>query len=152
MRGSVFKMKFRVLSGEFESIETSPGFAQLLGENWNWSHKKINNPDHVGKKFVKWQKSRSVSCNFTEKFELHNFWQEKWQKTEWTKILRTDSVRQKKTRNTHQCKCSWNGDAIKIFEKRNIVILGAKFGNAYVFSPDRHNCILGAVGAWAGLW
>ena len=59
--------------------------------------------------------------------------------------------RQKKTRNTHQCKCSWNGDAIKIFEKRNIVILGAKFGNAYVFSPDRHNCILGAVGAWAGL-
>ena len=60
--------------------------------------------------------------------------------------------RQKKTRNTHQCKCSWNGDAIKIFEKRNIVILGAKFGNAYVFSPDRHNCILGAVGAWAGLW
>ena len=35
VRGSVFKMKFRVLSGEFESIETSPGFAQLLGENWN---------------------------------------------------------------------------------------------------------------------
>ena len=54
--------------------------------------------------------------------------------------------------NGPQCKCSWNGDAIKIFEKRNIVILGAKFGNAYVFSPDRHNCILGAVGAWAGLW
>ena len=27
------------------------------------------------KKFVKWQKSRSVCCNFTEKFELHNFWQ-----------------------------------------------------------------------------
>ena len=35
VRGSVFKMKFRVLSREFESIETSPGFAQLLGENWN---------------------------------------------------------------------------------------------------------------------
>jgi hypothetical protein len=34
-RGSVFRMKFRELSGEFESIETSPGFAQLLGENWN---------------------------------------------------------------------------------------------------------------------
>ena len=34
VRGSVFKMEFRVLSGEFESIETSPGFAQLLGENW----------------------------------------------------------------------------------------------------------------------
>jgi hypothetical protein len=35
VRGSVFKMKFRELSREFESIETSPGFAQLLGENWN---------------------------------------------------------------------------------------------------------------------
>ena len=32
--GSVFKMEFRVLSREFESIETFPGFAQLLGENW----------------------------------------------------------------------------------------------------------------------
>ena len=35
VRGSVFKMILRVLSGEFESIETSPGFSQLLGENWN---------------------------------------------------------------------------------------------------------------------
>ena len=35
VRGSVFKMKFRVLSNEFESIETFPGFAQLLGENQN---------------------------------------------------------------------------------------------------------------------
>ena len=34
VRGSVFKMKFRVWSREFESIETSPGFAQLLEENW----------------------------------------------------------------------------------------------------------------------
>ena len=34
VRGSVFKMEFRVLSREFESIETSPGFAQLLGEKW----------------------------------------------------------------------------------------------------------------------
>ena len=33
VRGSVFKMKFTVLSIEFESIETSPGFSQLLGEN-----------------------------------------------------------------------------------------------------------------------
>ena len=32
--GGVFKMKFKELSREFESIETSPGFAQLLGENW----------------------------------------------------------------------------------------------------------------------
>ena len=35
MCGSVFKMKFRVLSREFESIETFTGFAQLLGENYN---------------------------------------------------------------------------------------------------------------------
>ena len=34
VRGSVFKMKFRVLSREFESIETFPGFVQLLEENW----------------------------------------------------------------------------------------------------------------------
>ena len=34
VRGSVFKMEFRVFSREFASIETSPGFAQLLGENW----------------------------------------------------------------------------------------------------------------------
>ena len=35
VRESVFRIKFRVSSREFESIETSPGFAQLLGENWN---------------------------------------------------------------------------------------------------------------------
>ena len=34
VRGSVFKMDFRAFSREFEYIETSPGFAQLLGENW----------------------------------------------------------------------------------------------------------------------
>ena len=34
VRGSVFKMEFRELSREVESIETSPRFAQLLGENW----------------------------------------------------------------------------------------------------------------------
>ena len=41
VRGSVFRMEFRVLSREFESIETSPGFAQLLAENWVESHIKI---------------------------------------------------------------------------------------------------------------
>ena len=40
VRGNVFKMEFRVLSRKFESIETSPGFAQFLGENWIQSHKK----------------------------------------------------------------------------------------------------------------
>ena len=33
MRGSDFKIDFSWFSGEFESIKTSPGFAQLLGEN-----------------------------------------------------------------------------------------------------------------------
>ena len=33
VRGSVFKIKFKVLAGEFESIETFPGFVQLVGEN-----------------------------------------------------------------------------------------------------------------------
>ena len=50
LRGSVFKMKCRWLSREFECIETSPGFAQLLGENWNYSHKIISNSDQVRKK------------------------------------------------------------------------------------------------------
>ena len=29
MRGSVFRIEFRVLLGEFKSVETSPGFAWL---------------------------------------------------------------------------------------------------------------------------
>ena len=40
VRGSVFMMEVRVLSREFESFETSPGFAHFLGENWVQSHKK----------------------------------------------------------------------------------------------------------------
>ena len=27
-----------------------------------------------------------------KKLEFHDFWQESWQETEWTKILRTDCV------------------------------------------------------------
>jgi hypothetical protein len=34
VRGSIFKMEFKAFSREFEYIEKSPGFAQLLGENW----------------------------------------------------------------------------------------------------------------------
>ena len=34
VRGSVIKIHFRAFSREFEYIQTSPGFAQLLGENW----------------------------------------------------------------------------------------------------------------------
>ena len=33
VRGTVFRMKYRVLSREFESIEIFPGFAWLLEEN-----------------------------------------------------------------------------------------------------------------------
>ena len=36
VRGSVFRMSFRISSREFESIETSPGFAWLLGGNWGF--------------------------------------------------------------------------------------------------------------------
>ena len=49
VQGSVFKMEFRALSREFESIETFPRFVQLLGENWVYNQNK----DHVGKKIVK---------------------------------------------------------------------------------------------------
>ena len=43
MRGSVFRIVFRILVREFESVETSPGFAQLLGE-------KLDFQNDVGKK------------------------------------------------------------------------------------------------------
>ena len=43
VRGSVFRIVFRLLIREFESVETSPGFAQLLGE-------KLDFQNDVGKK------------------------------------------------------------------------------------------------------
>ena len=43
MCGSVFRIVFRTFFREFESIETSPGFAQLLGE-------KLDFQNDVGKK------------------------------------------------------------------------------------------------------
>ena len=39
-------MEFRGFSRNFESIEPSPGFAQLIGEDWKSSH----NQDQVRKK------------------------------------------------------------------------------------------------------
>ena len=66
MQGCVFKMKFRELSREFESIETSPGFAQLPGENWNLSHKKVNNLDQVRKKLSN-NKSLEVNVAISQK-------------------------------------------------------------------------------------
>ena len=47
MCGSVFRIVFRTFFREFESIETSPGFAQLLGE-------KMDFQNDVGKTIVKW--------------------------------------------------------------------------------------------------
>ena len=67
MRGSVFKMKFRVLSREFEPIDTSPGFAQLLGENLVSLCKIADRFHDASKKIVKSQKSRSDHCDFTKK-------------------------------------------------------------------------------------
>ena len=34
VRGNVFKIDFRFLVREFESVETFPGFARFLIENW----------------------------------------------------------------------------------------------------------------------
>ena len=54
LRGSLFKIKFRVLAGDFESIETFAGFVQLLAENWVQTHTKINNQDHIFLAFSKY--------------------------------------------------------------------------------------------------
>ena len=45
MRGSVFRIVFRTFLREFEYIETSPGFAQLLGEELDFQN-------DVGKKLL----------------------------------------------------------------------------------------------------
>ena len=66
MRGSVFKDHFRVLAREFESIETFPGFAQLLGENWVESHKELYNQDHVRKNLSN-NKSLEVNVAISQK-------------------------------------------------------------------------------------
>ena len=74
MHGSVFKMDFRVLSRKFESIETSQGFALLLGENWILSHIKVNNQDHVAKNLSNDNSLEvNVVISHTKKNELHNF-------------------------------------------------------------------------------
>ena len=43
LRGSVFRIVFRTFLREFESVETSPGFAQFLGEKFDFQN-------YVGKK------------------------------------------------------------------------------------------------------
>ena len=37
-------------------------------------------------------KGLEVNVAISQKKVLQNFWQQKWQETQWTKILRTDSV------------------------------------------------------------
>ena len=36
VHGSVFRIIFIILDREFESVETSSGLAQILGENWDF--------------------------------------------------------------------------------------------------------------------
>ena len=43
----------------------------------------------LGTEIVKWQRIEAIS---QKKVVLHDFWLQKWKETEWTKILRTDSV------------------------------------------------------------
>ena len=66
VRGSVFRIVFRLLIREFESVETSPGFAQLLGENLVSLCKIADRFHDASKKIVKSQKSRSDHCDFTK--------------------------------------------------------------------------------------
>ena len=68
-----FKIEFKALAEEFESIETFPGFVQLLGENWVKSHKKYNNQDHIGKNLSN-DKSLEVNVAISQKkIELQDF-------------------------------------------------------------------------------
>ena len=53
VRGSVFKMEFTVFSTEFESIETSSGFARFLEEKLAFLSKITNRFHDVSKKVVK---------------------------------------------------------------------------------------------------
>ena len=74
LRGSVFSSYFFIFAREFESAETSSGFARLLErhialDSWGW------------KKTAKWWKFRTVHCDFTEKFASKSTLTESEQKT-----------------------------------------------------------------------
>ena len=60
MRGSVFRIVFRLLIREFESVETSPGFAQLLGE-------KLDFQNDVGKKSLNGESLEMNAVNSRKK-------------------------------------------------------------------------------------
>ena len=66
MRESVFKIKFRVFAGEFESIETSPGFAHLLGKKLKLKSKEIKNQAQVIKNLSN-DKSLEVYVTISQK-------------------------------------------------------------------------------------
>ena len=61
-------------------------------ENWVEIHIKLVIKTILEIFCVKWQKYRSKCCDFTENLSCTIFDKKKWQETEWTKILRTDSV------------------------------------------------------------
>ena len=60
MQGSVFKIVFRILAREFESIETFPGFACLLGKA-----RFLKTIYLSDKKIVKLQRSVLDFCHLT---------------------------------------------------------------------------------------
>ena len=60
VRGSVFRIVFRLLIREFESVETSPGFAQLLGE-------KLDFQNDVGKKSLNGESLEMNAVNSRKK-------------------------------------------------------------------------------------
>ena len=62
MRGSVFRTLFSILAREFESIETSPGFACLLDE--------IHLADESRVFFREMRKFRTEHCDFTKKIAM----------------------------------------------------------------------------------
>jgi hypothetical protein len=74
VRGSVFRIVFRILVREFESVETSAGFVQLLGENLVSLCKTADRFHEASKKIVKSQKCRSDHCDFTKKIVSKYLW------------------------------------------------------------------------------
>ena len=67
LHGSVFRIVFGTFLREFESVETSLGYAQLLGE-------KLDFQNDVGKKLLNGE-SRNECCDFTKKILL-----DKWRR------------------------------------------------------------------------
>ena len=71
VRESVFKIKFKVLAGEFKSIALIP-LQDLPGFQMKIEFKDIKN-QQCFEKNVKQQKSRTEHCDFTKKFKASIF-------------------------------------------------------------------------------